>query len=92
VTWFVYIIQSDTTGRLYTGITNNLERRLHAHNETNRGAKYTRIGRPWRFVFTEPQESKIDAMKRELAIKKLSRAQKLGLVERHREVKQMAAG
>ncbi len=92
LTWFVYILQSDTTGKLYTGITNNLPRRLREHNGGPRGAKATRFGRPWQLVFTEPQESKIHAMRRERSIKKCTRAQKLALIERHSEVVELATG
>jgi putative endonuclease len=89
VSWFVYIIRSETNDKLYTGITTDPVRRLREHNGSLRGAKSTRIGRPWRMVFTEPQEGRVPAMKRELAIKRLSRAQKLTLVERHRKVEEL---
>jgi putative endonuclease len=80
--WFVYVIHSATSGKLYTGISTSPRRRLVQHNGTSSGlgAKATRAGRPWRLVHTEPMDSKSDALKREHAIKRLTRAQKLKLV------------
>ncbi len=78
--WFVYIIQSQTTDRLYTGITTDLARRLQEHNGGRRGAKATRAGRPWEVVFQAPCSSKSEAMRREAYIKGLPRAAKLQLI------------
>jgi putative endonuclease len=76
--WVLYILKcSDQT--LYTGITNNLEKRLLAH-ETGKGAKYTRGRAPLGLLHTENFRSKSSAAKREAAIKKLSRANKLKLI------------
>jgi putative endonuclease len=77
--WVVYIIESQVTGNLYTGITNDMSRRLAAHNNGT-GAKYTRTGRPWRVLYQEPVDDKSSALKRELKIKSLSRSQKLTLI------------
>jgi len=77
--WIVYVLRSPISGKLYTGITNNLERRLKAHN-SGTGAKYTRAGRPWVVVYQESMEEKGSALRRELAIKKLSRSEKLVLI------------
>lgn len=77
--WFVYVLQSDVDGRLYTGISDDVERRLVTHNE-GRGAKATRPWRPWRVVYVETYASKGEALRREAAIKRLSRARKLALV------------
>jgi putative endonuclease len=77
---FVYILEcSDKT--LYSGWTNNMEKRLQEHNEGKGGAKYTRGRRPVRLVYREPCPTKSDALKREREIKKLSRAQKLLLIK-----------
>ncbi len=67
-------------GTLYTGWTNNMEKRLEAHNQGN-GAKYTKPRRPVELVYMEIFETKQEAMRREAAIKKMSRAQKEKLVE-----------
>jgi putative endonuclease len=83
VPWFVYIIQSDTTGRLYTGITTDPDRRLQEHNGGSRGAKYTRTGRPWKRVFLEPTITRLQAIQREYEIKGFSRKRKLSLIESH---------
>jgi putative endonuclease len=79
-TWYVYIIQSSVTSKLYTGITNNPTKRLQAHNQ-GKGAKATRVGRPWLSVYLEEVTDKGSALRREWAIKKLTRAQKLTLVQ-----------
>lgn len=75
---YVYILKcSDNT--LYTGWTTNLEKRLKVHN-TGKGAKYTRVRLPVEIVYFEEFEDKKDAMKREYAIKQLSRQEKLKLI------------
>jgi putative endonuclease len=78
MSWHVYILRcSDNT--LYTGITDDLPRRIAAHN-AGKGAKYTRGRGPVTPVFEEVCADKSDALKRELAIKALSRAKKLELI------------
>lgn len=77
--WYVYVLYSVSTGRLYTGISTSPSRRLAEHN-AGRGAKATRSGRPWKIVRTETVLTKGAALRREAAIKKLKRAQKLVLV------------
>ena len=66
-------------GSLYTGITNNLEKRLEAHR-SGKGAKYTRGRGPLELVYTEKCEDKSAAMKREVEVKKLSRDEKIQLI------------
>jgi len=78
--WFVYILEcSDKT--LYTGITNNLEKRLEQHNHGQEAAKYTRARRPVKCVYKEKQPNRSEATKRELAIKQLNRTEKLKLIK-----------
>lgn len=73
--WVVYILRcSDDT--LYTGITNDLEARIAAH-EAGTGAKYTKGRAPFDLFYTEICENRSVASKRELEIKKLSRVHKL---------------
>ncbi|WP_311641977.1 GIY-YIG nuclease family protein [Selenomonas noxia] len=67
-------------GSLYAGWTNDLRRRLHAHNEGN-GAKYTRSRRPVRLVYAESFDTKEEAQKRECQIKKMRRIQRLALIQ-----------
>ena len=75
--WTIYILQC-ADGSFYTGITNNLEKRLKAHHDGT-GAKYTRGRGPLTVVHTETRAAKGTALKREIAIKSLSRAEKLAL-------------
>ncbi len=76
--YFVYILEcADKT--LYIGSTNNLEKRVRAHNTAKTGARYTKIRRPVVLKYSETLGSKSDALKREHALKKLSRAEKLNL-------------
>jgi putative endonuclease len=77
--WLVYILEcNDKT--LYTGITNDLKKRLEQHNHGKDGAKYTRVRRPVKCVYQEIQKNRSEAAKREFAIKKIARAEKLKLI------------
>ncbi len=78
--YFVYILEC-VDGTLYTGITNNLEKRMLAHNSKGVGAKYTRSRRPVVLKYSESLGSKSGALKKEIEIKKLTRAQKLLLIK-----------
>ena len=74
----VYILEC-ADGTLYTGISTDPERRLREHNR-GRGAKYTRGRGPSRLCYREPQPDKGTALRRELAIKALTRQEKLRLI------------
>ena len=75
---YTYIVKCrDNT--YYTGWTKDLDRRMKAHN-SGTGAKYTRSRRPVRLVYYEAYRTKEEAMRREAAIKKLSRPQKERLI------------
>ncbi|WP_297431445.1 GIY-YIG nuclease family protein [Sulfurimonas sp.] len=77
--YFVYMVKcSDNT--LYTGITTDLQRRVQEHNESKKGAKYTRLRRPVRLVYSEECQDRSSASKREAAIKKLKKEDKLGMI------------
>jgi len=77
--FYVYILEcSDKT--LYTGWTNNMERRVQEHNYGKVGARYTRSRRPVKPVYIEACSTLSDALKREAQIKRLSRRQKLRLL------------
>lgn len=78
--FWVYMLRCGD-GTLYSGITNDLDKRFAAH-ESGRGARYTRGRGPLRLVFCEPAEDKSSALKREHALKRLRRAQKLALVRK----------
>ena len=79
MSWWVYLLRCGD-GTLYTGITDDLDRRLAAHN-AGRGAKYTRSRRPVTLVWREEQPDKSAALRREYAVKQLTRAKKLALIE-----------
>lgn len=77
--YYVYIVRcNDET--LYTGITNNLEKRILAHNTSKTGAKYTRSRRPVSLVYQELCNDKSHAQKREHEIKKYPKQKKLHLI------------
>ena len=75
---YAYILQCGD-GSYYAGWTNDLKKRLEDHN-LGRGAKYTRAHLPVILVYYESFETKAEAMRREAAIKKLSRSQKERLI------------
>lgn len=79
----VYILRC-ADGTLYTGCTNDLARRLRAHS-AGKGAKYTRARLPVELVYTEPALDKSQALRREAAIKALSRGEKLALIQTAKE-------
>lgn len=76
--WTVYILRCGD-GTLYTGCTNNLPRRLEAH-QSGRGAKYTRSRLPVALAYREEVPDKSAALRREAAVKRLDRRAKLALI------------
>jgi putative endonuclease len=75
VNWRLYVVRcSDDT--LYTGITNDLERRINEHNTSKRGAKYTKTRRPVELIYYESYKNRSAAQQAEYAFKKLKREQK----------------
>jgi len=77
--WKVYVLKcADDT--LYTGVTTDLERRLDEHNNSKKGAKYTKVRRPVELVYYENCADRVDASRREYEIKQLSRKEKLELI------------
>jgi putative endonuclease len=76
--WYVYILQC-RDGSFYVGITNDLRRRLAAHN-AGQAASWTRARRPVVMVFAEPHLSKASARKREIEIKGWRREKKTALI------------
>ncbi len=77
---YTYLVEC-SDGSLYCGWTNHLEARLKAHN-SGVGAKYTKSRRPVRLVYYEVYETKQEAMKREWAVKQLTRKEKLELIDK----------
>ena len=77
MTWIVYMLECADKS-LYTGITNNLDRRMAEH-AAGKGAKYTKGRGPFRLVYCETCQGRAEASRRETAIKVLDRAKKLQL-------------
>ncbi|MEE9273545.1 MAG: GIY-YIG nuclease family protein [Robiginitomaculum sp.] len=76
--WTVYIVHCQD-GTYYTGITNDVDKRIATHN-IGKGAKYTMARRPVRLVYTEAAQNRSEATKRERCIKRLNRTQKERLI------------
>ncbi|MDD5675359.1 MAG: GIY-YIG nuclease family protein [Chitinivibrionales bacterium] len=76
--WVLYILQCND-GTLYTGITNNLKKRLAAHN-AGTGARYTRGRRPVHAVYRQACADRVTALRKEYALKQRSRREKLALI------------
>lgn len=77
--YFVYILECADTS-LYVGSTNDLEKRLHQHNNAKSGAHYTKIRRPVVLRYSEQVNTYAEVRKREAEIKRLKRAEKLELI------------
>ena len=75
---YTYLVRC-RDGSLYCGWTNHLDERIKAHND-GKGAKYTRCRRPVELVYYETFDTKEEAMRREHAVKRLSRKQKMMLI------------
>lgn len=78
--WVVYMIQTKS-GKLYTGITNDLERRFADHQGRRQGASFFHFSSPESVVYHESHSNRSEASKREFAIKKMSRKEKLDLID-----------
>jgi putative endonuclease len=78
MSYFVYMLECED-GSLYTGSTDDVERRFQVHL-SGKGSKYTRSHKPVRVIYQEELADKSAALKREIAIKSLTRAQKLALL------------
>ena len=82
--WFDYIVQcNDKT--YYTGITNNLEKRIKNHN-LGTASKYTRVRLPVNLVYTENRLDRSNASKREYELKQLTRTQKKALIKKINDI------
>jgi len=77
--WFVYMLRC-RDGSLYTGYTDDVQRRLETH-QNGKGAKYTRSRLPVALAYQEELPDKSSALRREAAIKRLTRQEKLQLIE-----------
>ena len=81
--WFIYILRC-ADGSLYTGIAKDLKRRCQQHNNGS-ASRYTRSRRPTKQVWHEEQPSRSSALKREAAIKALTRRAKLAMIRLRRK-------
>ena len=78
--WYVYIVEA-ADGKLYTGISTDVERRFREHSAGKKGARFFRTTDPVRIVLRESHPDRSSATKRELSIKKMTRQQKLILID-----------
>lgn len=76
--YHIYLLQC-SDGTFYCGSTNDLAKRVHAHNHAKTGARYTKARRPVALVYSEAVPTRGDALAREAAIKRLTRSQKRSL-------------
>ena len=76
--WWLYIIEC-ADNSLYTGITNDIEQRMAKHN-AGTASRYTRARKPVRLVYLEPHPDRSSASRREFAVKRLTRDEKLALI------------
>lgn len=76
--WYVYILKCSDNS-FYTGHTNNLNERIKRHN-SGRGSSYTAVRSPVKLLLYEENENETAAVKREMQIKKWSRAKKIALI------------
>ncbi|NND00476.1 MAG: GIY-YIG nuclease family protein [Gammaproteobacteria bacterium] len=80
MSWYLYMLRC-ADDSIYTGITNDLERRLEEHNHDNKKAsRYTRARRPVNLIYKEPYEDRATASQREYQCKQLTRSEKLKLL------------
>ena len=77
--WSVYIIKASDDS-LYTGITTDVQRRFDEHSDPKKGARFFRGRKPVEVVYTENHPDRSSALKREAAIKRLSRGEKIELI------------
>lgn len=79
--YFVYVLECND-GTLYTGISSDINRRIEEHNNSKLGAKYTKVRRPVRLIYSKEFEDRSAALVEEARIKKLSRIQKLDFIRK----------
>ena len=83
--WYLYVVRCSDSS-LYCGITTGIEGRLHEHNHTKKGAKYTRSRRPVELVFYTNYDNRSQASKAEHLFKKLPTSKKRLFVQNHGEL------
>jgi putative endonuclease len=78
--WHLYVLRC-SDGTLYTGVTTSLDRRVHEHNTSKRGAKYTKTRRPVELAWSKKYNNRSEAQSAEYSFKKLRRVQKLQIIK-----------
>ena len=78
--WFLYVVRC-ADGTFYTGVTTDVTRRLHEHNTTKRGAKYTRTRRPVELIYRTDYKDRSTAQKAERYFKTLTRREKEEIIK-----------
>jgi putative endonuclease len=86
--WFLYVLEC-SDGSFYTGISNDLEKRIKEHN-SGKGSKYARARLPVQLIYSEKIETKSQALKREIEVKRLTRIQKEQLVGKNNDQRRIA--
>jgi putative endonuclease len=89
--WHVYMVRC-SDGTLYTGITNDLEKRIEAHNSGKDGARYTRSRRPVKLIYSEKAGSRSAAARLEYQLKRLPLAEKNRLIQSSEHVTTRLSG
>jgi len=84
--WTIYIIETHS-GKYYTGVTTDIERRFSEHLSSKKGAKFFNTSLPKRIAYVEHAPNRSKAQKREASIKKMNRTQKKELINLNREKK-----
>lgn len=79
--WYLYVVNC-SDGTLYTGVTTNVDRRVHEHNTSKRGAKYTKTRRPVNLLWSKEYTSRSEAQSAEYEFKRLFREQKLQIINK----------
>jgi len=82
--WYVYIVKC-ADGTFYTGVTNNLDRRVFEHNNSTLGSKYTKARRPVSLVYSKRHRDRSGAQKNEHQIKNFTRDEKIRLINKKNE-------
>ena len=83
-TWYLYVLLC-ADGTYYTGVTTDTKRRLHEHNATKRGAKYTKVRRPVKLVYEMDFINRSAVQRAEYKFKRLTRGQKIKIIEEYTE-------
>jgi putative endonuclease len=79
--WYLYVVQCND-GTLYTGVTTDTDRRIHEHNTSKRGAKYTKTRRPVKLVYKRRYATRSEAQRVEYQFKQMVRGEKIEIIKK----------